>query len=492
MKTFGRCLRMDQRTIVRFILCVGFLLCFVNITPENPFTYVTNAKVAISATKKKIVKGETKTLKVTGTTKTPKWKSSDPSIAKVNSKGKVTAVETGKCTITATVSGKAYNCAATVVYPTYDITPDSLMANGAASKNGCYYMIKSYMNEFENAGGGTLNIGPGIYRISNTIYIPSNVTIKCDPETRFEKISGSATVFGLVPPSKCKEKIYGYEGSQNVTFRGNGAVVDMKGDGMTFTMGHARDIRIENLNLYNMDKKKYHFFEINSSCNVIITDCYMEGTSTPAGKSAYSWKECINIDSDDNDGFNATWSSKDKTCCKQVMITNCTFKNANGAIGTHNYSDNGKSQFYHENITIANCTFENIGSNIKSSNTIRMMSWRDSAIKDCTFMNCTGYSEAPIRMDGDADISILGNTFVGCGTKIITTTYNSKKYSCAFSPLAVTKKYDVTNPKLPIFNTYYSDSQCKKLDIAKDSYEYFKYKVISNTVDGKALKLKKQ
>ena len=47
--------------------------------------------------------------------KTITWKSSDPTIAKVNSKGKVTAVAPGKCVITATsANGKKASCKITV------------------------------------------------------------------------------------------------------------------------------------------------------------------------------------------------------------------------------------------------------------------------------------------------------------------------------------------------------------------------------------------
>ena len=63
-------------------------------------------------------KGKTFQLKVTGTQKKVTWKSSKSSVAKVNSKGKVTAKKEGTAKITATVNGKKYTCKVTVENPT--------------------------------------------------------------------------------------------------------------------------------------------------------------------------------------------------------------------------------------------------------------------------------------------------------------------------------------------------------------------------------------
>ena len=53
---------------------------------------------------------KTAQLRLLNTTAKVTWKSSDKSIVKVNSKGKVTAVKAGKATVTATADGKTYPC----------------------------------------------------------------------------------------------------------------------------------------------------------------------------------------------------------------------------------------------------------------------------------------------------------------------------------------------------------------------------------------------
>lgn len=53
-------------------------------------------------------------LAIFNTSKKPKWKSSNKKVAKVNSKGKVTAVAPGKCTISAVINKKKYKCKVTI------------------------------------------------------------------------------------------------------------------------------------------------------------------------------------------------------------------------------------------------------------------------------------------------------------------------------------------------------------------------------------------
>ncbi|MEK5389647.1 hypothetical protein NSQ59_04575 [Margalitia sp. FSL K6-0131] len=44
-----------------------------------------------------------------------------------------------------------------------------------------YYVIRSYLEKLEHTGGGALILKKGTYTISNVLYVPSNVTIRCEP-----------------------------------------------------------------------------------------------------------------------------------------------------------------------------------------------------------------------------------------------------------------------------------------------------------------------
>ncbi len=70
--------------------------------------------VELNKTSKKLKAGKTFTIKVTGTTAKATFKSSKTSVAKVSSKGKVTALQKGKATITVKVAGQTLTCKVTV------------------------------------------------------------------------------------------------------------------------------------------------------------------------------------------------------------------------------------------------------------------------------------------------------------------------------------------------------------------------------------------
>lgn len=72
------------------------------------------ATIKLNKSKITLVNGKSYTLKITGTKNKVSWKSSKPTVATVNSKGKVTAKKKGTTTITATVKKKKYTCKVTV------------------------------------------------------------------------------------------------------------------------------------------------------------------------------------------------------------------------------------------------------------------------------------------------------------------------------------------------------------------------------------------
>ena len=71
-------------------------------------------KITISYKSLVLATGETTKLSIDGTSKKIKWSSSNTSVAKVSSTGKVTAVKTGKAVITAAVGKSKYTCSVEV------------------------------------------------------------------------------------------------------------------------------------------------------------------------------------------------------------------------------------------------------------------------------------------------------------------------------------------------------------------------------------------
>lgn len=92
-------------------------------------------EAVLSSSTLTITAGFTRTLSVKDQKGSVKWKSSKPSIASVDSKGKVTAKKAGKCTITASVDGKNLKCTVTVKNNKYSAIrlTNSDIPNGKAS-----------------------------------------------------------------------------------------------------------------------------------------------------------------------------------------------------------------------------------------------------------------------------------------------------------------------------------------------------------------------
>lgn len=92
-----------------------------------------------------LYKGDTTSIKLLYTKKKVKWYSSNSRVAVVNSNGKVTAKNNGKCTITAVSGGKKYICKISVVDQSPDFGAD--LANYNTRENYFRVRIKNYSNK---------------------------------------------------------------------------------------------------------------------------------------------------------------------------------------------------------------------------------------------------------------------------------------------------------------------------------------------------------
>lgn len=291
-----------------------------------------------------------------------------------------------------------------------------------------YYIFRSYMEQLEYAGGGTITISAGTYTLSHSVCIPSNVTVNFADGARIQKVKATntnlatnKTMFEIVPPSKeaVKNSVGGYNGSQNVTLQGNGsAVIDCNNvvNSMAVVMGHAQNINIRNIAFTN--EYGSHFIELNSSQNVTVENCSFTDFRIYDNKSH---KEAINIDTTDpyNNGFNYEWSTHDRTACNTVNINNCMFTNMGVAVGSHTYSVNtANQQIYHENVTIQNCKV-----NQTFNAAVRIMNWRNAVIRDNSFLGIQGLNDNKdtgyvcVLVKGAVNPTITNNTFSKGGTR---------------------------------------------------------------------------
>ena len=282
-----------------------------------------------------------------------------------------------------------------------------------------YYQLRSYMEQLEYCGGGTLTLKKGTYYISNAVCIPSNVKIVFEDGVVIKKtkaiyqteLDNHKVIFIFVPPSKEKKKesVSGYGGTHDVTMTGIGNVVidcNNKLPGRGMDMGHCRNIVIENLTFHNQYGS--HYIELNSSQNVIVRNCNFWKFRDYKGDT---YKEAINIDGTDYavNGFNHVWSKHDKTVCQNIEITNCKFTDLGTAIGSHTYVANQGQQCYHTNIRITNNVF--FGS---TNCAIRALNWKNVLITDNSFRDIgiqNGAKNFSIFMGGVIDATVTRNAF---------------------------------------------------------------------------------
>ncbi len=299
-------------------------------------------------------------------------------------------------------------------------------ANGGQTKT--YFMLRSYMEQLEYAGGGNITLAPGTYTLSHSVCIPSNVTLTLSDGATVKKVKAvdtnlatNKTMFEIVPPSKEKtpKSVGGYNGSQNVVIQGMGtSIIDCANvvNAMGIVMGHANNVTIRNIAFVN--EYGSHFMEMNSSQNVTVENCSFTDFRIYDDKSH---KEAINIDTADanNNGFNYEWTTHDRTACSNVMINNCMFTNMGTAIGSHTYSVNTlKQQIYHENVTIQNCKV-----NQTYNAAIRAFNWRNAVIKNNLFTGVQGLEDNKgnnytcVLLRGVVNPTVTGNTFAKGGVK---------------------------------------------------------------------------
>jgi len=312
---------------------------------------------------------------------------------------------------------------------TYTVTPKSPLAPGnhydkAAAynkKTKTYFMLRSYLQQLEKDGGGELVLKKGTYTITNSLYIPSNTTIRLQngvkivksDDTGVSSFPAAKSIFQLVPDSNYNgaKPVKAHKSSKNVVITGPSkgkAIIDLKyiSGAIGIVTAHNTNVKIKNITFQNMHTG--HFIEVDAGKKIVIQN----NKFLNAHKDSPWNKEAINIDTPDKEtgGCTVKWSSFDQTPNENVVIKNNTFSNLSRAIGTHKYSaaKDKKGNYsivqYHTGIQITNNKFKEI-----RDTAIATMAWKDTTIKDNTFTN---KSFAGIVMDlrGTEGLTVTGNT----------------------------------------------------------------------------------
>jgi hypothetical protein len=300
---------------------------------------------------------------------------------------------------------------------TYRVSPSSRILGKLAGyksvnkQTRAYYLIRSYMQRFEAEGGGTLILGPGRYVISNTIYVPSNTTIRLSAGTTLvkgkrtgtKKFSASNSMFMLIEASRGKKKgaVGGHDGASGITITGAGegrSVIDLDDvrNSLAIIAGHNQDVTISGISFQRMNNN--HFIEMDA-----CLDCEISGNEfLDAARGSRDTAEAINLDTPDprTRGFGSIWSKQDGTANDRVTITRNRFDGVPRALGTHNFT----AREYHSDIVVTGNTITDT-----SDDAIHIMNWANPTFTGNTIGS--GRGSVGIRACGTTNPTISGNTF---------------------------------------------------------------------------------
>lgn len=376
--------------------------------------------------------------------------------------------------------------------PSFYMTPESTPYQGAymdtkgyKEKSRYYYVLRSYVEAAEKAGGGNIRIAKGTYHILKNIYVPSNVEIVLEDGAVLKKSlkSGSTkAIFVFVPPSKATllEAVGGYEGSHDIILKGEGkASINLQGKKNSFAiiMGHNTNVTISRLKFKNMNNG--HFIEMDASQNVLIERCtFRNHVSEDSFEKEVNMKEAINIDTPDyyTNGFNNKWSKHDCTPNLDVVIRNNKFYRLERAIGTHKYS----LRQYHTNIQILNNTFKNI-----DRSPIVAMNWKDLVISgntiDNVYQKYVSDSCGVYLKGGNENPTITDNTIRNVRIPIWGISWRNNKGGSLFAPIHNTiseeniqdmlkNKFDIESMTVPYIRLTDQEGNTENYEI-KNSFE---------------------
>lgn len=318
---------------------------------------------------------------------------------------------------------------------------------GFTEQTRAYYVLRSYLEYFANAGGGELHLKKGTYNLLYCLYIPSNTTIVFEDGVTIKRMDKSA-LFTLCSYNDLHtgKKFYGYNGVHDIKLIGKGNVVFDKeyGGNAAILMGHTKNILIEGITFAHMSDTSSHFIEMDASYNVEVRNCTFRD-STSSGK-----KEAINLDVPDAATGGFTWegSSMDKTANDTIYIHDNVFKNLTAGVGTHMYTPGHP----HKNIRIENNSFSAC-----RTFAIRAQNWEDSYILNNTFYNISASDDSALAVDarGISNVIVKGNTVTNSDAfmKIIVSTYSASTIATRPGLANYDPVYNSVNEEDVVYNT---------------------------------------
>ena len=221
-------------------------------------------------------------------------------------------------------------------------------SNNYNDKTKHYYLLRSYLEQLEKDGGGTLTLKKGKYVITNTLYVPSNVKIVLKDgvklvkgnDTGTKNLTPSGSIFQLIAPTKANKNSSAakYKGESDISIIGEGtATIDLNyvKNSIGIVLGHNSNVIIKGITFQNMYGG--NMIKIGASEDVTINENVFKNhkASDSNDRAAIT----IEIPDSKTKTFTYKWSKNDKTINRNITIENNSFSSLERAIGTMKYTE---------------------------------------------------------------------------------------------------------------------------------------------------------
>ena len=274
--------------------------------------------------------------------------------------------------------------------------------------------IQKCINTLRDLHGGTLYFPPGTYKITSSLILYSNITIKLDNGATL--LRGSENIKFMML-TNCPSGTLEYNGESNITIEGG--TIDI-GTGITqgscaAGLFHASNIKIRNTTIRH-NNAGYHMLDICGCKNVTVENCILKDSLSTVSSAeliqfdgAGGWNQ---FPSPQVEAGDATF---DGTPTVNVEVKGCRFElnSYSPAFGNHNAQVN-KNIDIHDNVIVG--TSGDRGAVAFNHNTALNNVTTQVLIHHNIFEGCTiGFN---FRADADAPgrIYVRDNIFKGIGT----------------------------------------------------------------------------
>lgn len=261
----------------------------------------------------------------------------------------------------------------------------------------------AFKSAFANTDNKIIFIPYGNYLISKSVRVNSNTMVLAYNST----VKGNGVIpFTFVDLNTNVET--GYNGTHDVKWYGG--TIDMLGNQKdAMCLMHCQNMFFKDI-VYTNNKDE-HYVELNSTQNCIFDSCIFQSMTHTTTNH-----ECINIDRACSNGFPIAGGGYDDTCCDNIKIVNCTFRNVESGVGNHGTGLNGNGVlFKHTNTILEGCTFINVDYGV------RFYSHEVATISNCIFDNC----KRAIDMFSTSKLNVNNNSIVNSECGIRCTAWNS-------------------------------------------------------------------